>query len=147
MSYLHCHTKNCGWAQDDFYSKSYNPLTKIWSDIKWLYKPKMVEFDWGFVKYDVPYLTKYTGINIKFKEKEKVIIQNSRIQQVDATKNPVTHVMIYTCFSWKWLLLEIAKDLRLAVEMKWWTYKSFKKDLSKGKAKCPKCGLNNFDID
>jgi len=24
MSYLHCH--NCGWSQDDFWSKSYNPI-------------------------------------------------------------------------------------------------------------------------
>lgn len=27
MAYLHCHTKNCGWEQDDFYSvDGYNPI-------------------------------------------------------------------------------------------------------------------------
>jgi hypothetical protein len=24
--YLHCHTKNCGWSQDDFWNPSYNPV-------------------------------------------------------------------------------------------------------------------------
>jgi hypothetical protein len=26
MSYLHCHTKNCNWSQDDFWSWKYNPI-------------------------------------------------------------------------------------------------------------------------
>lgn len=26
MSYLHCHTKNCGWSQDDFWDEHYTPL-------------------------------------------------------------------------------------------------------------------------
>lgn len=27
MAYLHCHTKNCGWEQDDFWDKEgYNPF-------------------------------------------------------------------------------------------------------------------------
>ena len=25
MAYVHCHTKNCGWSQDDFYHEDYNP--------------------------------------------------------------------------------------------------------------------------
>lgn len=26
MAYLHCHTKNCGWSQDDFWKETYNPV-------------------------------------------------------------------------------------------------------------------------
>lgn len=26
MAYLHCHTKNCGWSQDDFWHEKYNPV-------------------------------------------------------------------------------------------------------------------------
>ncbi len=121
MAYLHCHTKGCSWSQDDFYSKSYNPITKIWNDIKRLYIPKYIKFDCMFVKYDVPILQEYTGIKVKFKNNK--------------------------CFSWSWLLLEIIKDIKTAFKMEWWTYKSWKKDKDIGKAKCPKCGLVNFDID
>jgi hypothetical protein len=121
MAYLHCHTKDCGWSQDDFYDKWYNPITKILSDIKWLWKPRMIEFDCMFVEIDSIRLQKYTGIKIKF--------VNNR------------------CFSWKWLLLEIVKDIKIAYKMKWWTYKSYEKDRNTGKAKCPKCGRVNFDID
>jgi rubredoxin len=34
MAYLHCHTPNCGWSQDDFWDKSYNPIRYMldWED-------------------------------------------------------------------------------------------------------------------
>ena len=104
MAYLHCHTKGCGWSQDDFYSKSYNPITKIIDDIKWLIYPRMIKFDAAFLKYEYPELRKYTGINVKFNENFK-------------------------CFSWNWLILEIVKDVKVAMEMKWWTYNSWKSDM------------------
>ena len=120
MSYLHCHTKNCNWSQDDFYSKTYNPMTKILSDFKWLIKPRMIEFDSMFVEIDAKELMKYTKI--------KVIFFGNK------------------CFSWNWLPLEIVKDIKIALEVKWWTYAKFKKDYDNG-AVCPKCGERNFDID
>ena len=40
--YLHCHS--CDWEQDDFWTRDYNPLTKIWSNIQWLAKPRMMDF-------------------------------------------------------------------------------------------------------
>lgn len=119
MSYLHCHS--CDWSQDDFYSKGYNPITKIWSDIKWLWKPRMIKFDSMFVKIDAKELMKYTHVHIFFKNNK--------------------------CFSWNWFLLEIIKDLKIGLKQKWWTYKSWKKDKDNGVAKCPKCGQVNFDID
>lgn len=122
MSYLHCHTKGCGWSQDDFYSKRYNPFTKIWSDVKWLINPKHMKMDDSIVKD----LIKYTKIPVY-----KIATERNQI----------------TVFSWNWLLLEIVKDIKVAVETKWWTYKKFKKDYDAGKALCPKCKQNNFDID
>jgi hypothetical protein len=44
MAYLHCHTKGCRWSQDDFWDKRYNPLTKLWSDIRWLVRPRIMTF-------------------------------------------------------------------------------------------------------
>ena len=118
MSYLHCHTKNCGWSQDDFWTLDYNIFTKIWTDLKWLKKPEMIIFD----KHFVDELVEYTKVPLY------------RIETVFGTK----------VFSWNWLLLEIIKDLKLARKQKWWTYKSFKDDKN---AVCPKCGIKCFDID
>ncbi len=117
MAYLHCHS--CDWAQDDFYSKSYNPTTKIWSDIKWLWKPRIIDLE-NFIVED---LIKYTHVPI--------IKKKSGHQ--------------YKFFSWNWLLLEIVKDVKLALKQKWWTWESWQKD--KKAAVCPKCGDRNFDID
>ncbi len=45
MAYLHCHTKGCGWSQDDFWTWRYNPIRCALDRIKWLWKPRMIEFD------------------------------------------------------------------------------------------------------
>lgn len=70
MSYLHCHTKGCGWSQDDFYSKRYNPFTKIWSDIRFFWKPRMIEWDSMFARKEMPNIMKYTGVSIKIHVKQ-----------------------------------------------------------------------------
>lgn len=44
MAYLHCHTKGCGWGQDDFWTPSYNPLTRLRARVRWYWKPRMVNF-------------------------------------------------------------------------------------------------------
>lgn len=119
MAYLHCN--NCSWSQDDFYSRRYNPITKIWSDIKWLWIPKMIKLDSSFIAYDVPNLCNYTGIKVKFNNNKT--------------------------FSWKWLLLEIVKDIKIAKEQKWWRYEDYLKARVLGKAICPKCGAMRLDID
>ena len=133
MAYLHCHTKDCGWSQDDFYSfkfdkrklffiGGYNPISKILDSIRSYIKPRMIKWDRHFVNYDAVELQKYTKIKIRFNENNE-------------------------CFSWNWLILEIVKDIKNAKNMRWWSYKSWKKDMDKGKAKCPKCGKVCFDID
>ncbi len=117
MAYLHCHS--CDWSQDDFWSKKYNSLTKIWDDIKWLWKPRMIGIDAHTIKE----LIKYTYVPIirkKFRSD-------------------------YRVFSWNWLMLEFVKEIRILFRQKWWTYKSWKK--YKDTAFCPKCGMRNFDID
>lgn len=118
MSYLHCHS--CDWSQDDFYSKTYNPITKIIDSIKEYIRPRIIEWDSGFIRNDFPKLVKYTHVPV-------IIINNK-------------------CFSWNWMLLDIVRDFKSMFKQKWWTYKSFKKAYDKG-AVCPKCGKRNFDID
>lgn len=117
MAYLHCHA--CDWAQDDFWTRRYNPLTKFWDDIKWLWKPRFIAFDVGTF-HD---LIGYTWVPVlRWKSKK-------------GTK----------CFSWNWLLLELVKEIKVGLEQKWWTWEGWKK--SKDTATCPKCGKQAFDID
>jgi len=119
MAYLHCH--NCDWSQDDFWTFRYNPITKFWDKIKWLWKPKFIELD----DWLIDDLEKYTKIYVwKFKNSKRC------------------HKKV---FSWDWLFLELVKNWRLFREQKWWTWKSWKKKSKT--ALCPKCKTHNFDID
>ena len=57
MSYLHCHTKGCGWSQDDFWNWKftlkfwkwnsrpfgYNPLSLIIEDVKMFSYPRFIK--------------------------------------------------------------------------------------------------------
>lgn len=132
MSYLHCHTKGCNWSQDDFWSKTYNPFTKIWRDIKWLIKPHFIQFE----KRLVDELSEYTGVPIW---KSKVFIKN-----YDSSVILCPSSIMVKVFSWNWFILEFAKEVQIFKRQKWWTYKSFREDK---KAVCPKCGKRCFDID
>lgn len=125
MAYLHCHNKECGFSQDDFYHKGYNPFTKIKSDIEWLWKPKWIKLDMDIVED----LIKYTKVPIYL-------------------RNIVAHE--YKMFSWNWLILEIVKDIKIAYKMKYLTNTSWKKAVKENGGKwppCPKCGQNELDID
>jgi len=138
MAFLHCHS--CGWSQDDFYdielavkyhrwrkswwkfgiSFGYNPITKIWNDIKWLWKPRWIFLD-DWILFDI---MRYTGIKVN-------------VEWMESGRSRV--------FSWDWLVVEIVKDWKVFREMKWWTYNSWKRD--RDNAVCPKCGKRAFDID
>jgi len=113
MAYLHCHS--CDWSQDDFYTKSYNPLSKIWDDIKWTIKPRILSFDY----YEPKNMAKTVWTPIFYKGGK--------------------------VFSWNWMLVEIERDIRSFLHMKWYTWNKWNK--IKDNAVCPKCGTRNFDID
>lgn len=119
MAYLHCHS--CEWSQDDFWSLRYNPITKMWSDIKWLFIPRIIELDEWVVRDSV----EYTGIPVyKLRDDQ---LQPRRI------------------FSWNWFILEAVREWKISRKMKWWTWESWIRD--KDSAVCPACGNHNFDID
>lgn len=117
-------------------------------DIKWLYKPRWIDFDGWFITHEAVELMQYTKVKVFFKKKIiTVTYKPGEIVELDNNGNKITQKTKAVCFSWNWLLLEIVKDIRNAYRTKWWTHKSFKKDLDKGVAKCPKCGKVCFDID
>lgn len=120
MAYLHCH--NCFWEQDDFWSWKYNPITKFWRDIKWLWKPRWMKLD-TWIVHDI---TRYTRIPVY---KRRIIKGNCEI------------------FSWNWLLVEFIKEIRITFRQKWWTWNSWKKDYKTKKPVCPRCKSKLLDID
>lgn len=153
MAYLHCHC--CDWSQDDFWSLKYNPLTTLWEDIKWLCKPRWFNLE-GFIIEDI---VNWTGIPTYIKQRRELKrpilkeisewigtpLYSEEKQWVTRNTPPKDGpYKRYFVHSWLWLLVEIIKNLKIAKSMKWWTFKSFKKD--KG-AVCPKCGKQCFDID
>lgn len=155
MAYLHCHTKDCGWSQDDFwnfrprfrwhlYKKSwwklgfsigYNPISRTLTDIRWLWKPKWLSLDDWYIND----MIKYTGVKVKVRKVEKTI--NVKSGNVFGKMKTIEQQV----FSWQWLLLELVVEWKNIRRMKWRTWKSWKK--TRDIAVCPKCGLRNFDID
>lgn len=140
MAYLHCHA--CGWEQDDFWTWRYNPLTKLWDDVKWLARPRIMEMD----SWIVEELTEYTGVHVwRFKHKEKSEDSKKDWKNDDKV---IVNLNKHSCarvFSWDWLFLEAVKEWKLFRRQKWWTMKSWKKH--RDTAVCPKCGQRAFDID
>jgi len=50
--------------------------------------------------------------------------------------------------SWKLLIFDVKRHLKLLFTQKWWTEHSFTKDYFRKKAKCPNCGsTDDFIID
>lgn len=124
MAYLHCHS--CDWSQDDFWSWSYNPLTKIWSDVKWLARPRVMSLDDRIVND----ITEYTGVRVR--------------------RSCGKHPGQIKVFSWQWLIVEAVKDWKIFRAQSWWTWESWKSAWEKrtaDKPLCPSCGEQNFDID
>ena len=157
MAYLHCHTEGCEWSQDDFWELfyinkwekrwwkkirlGYNPISKMWDDIKWLWKPKWMKLD----KWIIDDITKYTGVNVKVRE-----VQTENVDWIHALNHghdpqQPRYYTEYQVFSWSWLWVEFVKEWKNFRKMKWWTTKSWEK--AKDTAVCPKCGKRNFDID
>lgn len=156
MAYLHCHTKDCGWSQDDFWqlfyirrwekrwwkkiALGYSPISRMWNDIKWLAKPRW----FGLDKWVIDDITEYTNVKVKVREVKK--IRDQRKSQIKNINAPYVYEYTeYQVFSWQWLKVETVKNWRSFRHMKWWTHKSWKK--ARDTAVCPKCGLRNFDID
>jgi len=122
MSYLHCHTKNCNWSQDDFWNWKWKGLLKFW---QWKRRPfgynpfslvleDIAEY-WfpRFIRWDSHYAKE---MNIPVSE-----------------------------FSWFAIVRSIKWNTKRVFTQTWWTYKSWEN--ARDKAVCPKCKQKNWDID
>lgn len=56
MSFLHCHTKNCNWEQDDFWTLGkYNPITSLKDIEEKLFVDKMYFDIPTLIEMGIPY--------------------------------------------------------------------------------------------
>lgn len=126
MAYLHCHTKGCGWSQDDFWSYNwtwkalkdflllrwqkrsfgYNPFSILLEDIATWIKPRYIEMD--------SYWAKENGY------------KSNRIH------------------SWKFIPRAFQRYRRVKKNMLFKTWEEFRDN---DNTPCPKCGKANWDID
>ena len=112
---MYLHCHSCDWSQDDFYTKGYNPLIRMRDSIRWTIRPRILKLD----HYEPRNMAKSVWTPIFYKGGE--------------------------VFSWNWLVVELERDIRSFLHMKWRTKEIW--DKVKHKATCPNCGARNFDID
>jgi len=126
MAYLHCHTKDCGWSQGDFWEDPRNPGAS-----KYCYHPfrKQTVDDWiDYLFKDKIYLDlscfEDMGMDIsKIHKDEKGSYVDSRVYvafELRRRARSIENMDVKTCEEWN-----KTKDS--------WT--------------CPKCGQRNWDID
>ena len=117
MAYLHCHT--CNWSQDDFWEWEWT--WRVWKFRPFGYNPISLFVD-NIHAYGVP---RYIEFDISFAREHGL-------------ESPYIH-------SWRVLWWELKKSIRSVRDMKWWTWKSWRRH-AEG-AVCPQCKERNFDID
>lgn len=129
MAYLHCHTENCNWSQDDFWYYSFK--WKDWKQfltLKWNYRP----FGYNPMSILIEDIGEYV--------KPRRIGMDSYWAKEQRLKTNKIH-------SWWFIKEGIKRYFRVKKNMVYKTYDEYMLDKKLGYAKCPKCGLSNFDID
>ena len=127
MAYLHCHTKNCGWSQDDFWD--YHKPKKFMDIFQWQRRP------FGYNPFSI------LLENIAVYWKPRYIIMDAQWARDQGFNNPSVH-------SWWFLKEGFKRYKRIKKGMLYKTYKEFMIDKNIGVAKCPNCGsTSEWDID
>ena len=119
MAYLHCHTKDCGWSQDDFWSSEEGEYSPFRPDLmrdlqKALFKEKVYFDKWAIDEMGI--------INNRGKDDNGYWVNGREfvINRLEAKVRSIRNMIARTEDEWK-----------------------EKKDT----LTCPKCGEQNWDID
>jgi hypothetical protein len=142
MAYLHCH--KCGWSQDDFWSETYSPLSRLIEDgllssllsEKWL----VVDADW----------LRHSGILFKDVRVSRLVRQRDEYEPTlfGQPESALVECEQYEVEPRAYIVEELRRRAKNIEDMRWRTHAEWKKDYDSGKAKCPRCGSNkDFDID
>lgn len=115
---LHCHTKGCGWGQDDFWSiDGYNPLRE--DLVNYL---RDLLFAPGFISFDKEYADEHPD--------------------VEWVRSISGEYLAYGPYIVASELERKAKSIRNMICRNQWEWEHIKNT-----AVCPECGQKNFDID
>jgi hypothetical protein len=76
MSYLHCH--NCGWSQDDFWTKSYNAIRFL--------------LNWEEELLNDKFFQKFPGDSQWKKEKGDITYQEAIAQELEKHARTIRHM-------------------------------------------------------
>ena len=126
MAYLHCHTKDCGWSQDDFWH--YNMDWKNWKRFlafRWLTRP------FGYNPFSI--LLEDIAEYIK----PRKIQMDSYWAKEQGLKSNMIH-------SWWFLKQGFKRYKRVRKNMLFKTWDEFQANKD---THCPSCGKVNWDID
>ena len=151
MAFLHCHTKNCGWSQDDFWNKDgYTPFRKdlieTWQ--KDIFKDKVYADEWWFI--DIGLAPQYDLVEL-IPEPEppkitEIIDDKKRQKHEDCYHDGVqTHYRKYWVKGTCYVAALMERKARNIKNMLVRTYEEFKE--KKDTLVCPRCGKQNWDID
>jgi hypothetical protein len=121
MAYVHCHT--CGWTQDDFWSKKYNPVRSI-------------------LKHDMYLLrSQYIRVDLYYVQHTKLTLLLRLTTRVDGK---------YYAHSWLLLWRSLRRCCKLLPAQVWWTQASWQRAIAKNHNRypnCPACGDDTLDVD
>lgn len=126
MAYLHCHTKGCGWSQDDFWD--YTFTKKAWKEF--------FKFQWGKRPFG------YNPLSILLEDiaewiNPRWIHMDSEWAKMKGRKNPKIH-------SWEILKDGFKRYRRVKKGMLFKTWDEFQANKN---TPCPKCGKVDWDVD
>jgi len=142
MAYLHCH--KCGWAQEDFWNKDYNPLARLEKDgvidallsEKWL----VVSAEW-LRRTDFPF--KYVRVLRAVRQREET--EPTVINQPESALIEYEQYEVEPKAYVAHVLRQLVKNIE---DMCWRTKAEWQRDKNNGEANCPLCGSSeDFDID
>lgn len=129
MAYLHCHTKDCGWSQDDFWE--YKFTWKAWKQFftfQWQKRP------FGYNPFSI------LLEDIAIWGKPRRIKMDSQWLKDNNCKGNTVH-------SWFLLRKGFKRYRNVKKEMVYKTSNDWKEARDNGSPVCPKCGKANWDID
>ncbi len=129
MAYLHCHTKNCHWSQDDFWDFSFDKYG--------YWKFPFIGRGWGYNPFSLFMSYIFTSRGYWYPRR---IMHDKNCMEDHGWTRPDPHSWFLAWRQFKDIFWRFKRQV-------WWKEKDFKRDHKLGIAKCPNCGKDDFDID
>jgi hypothetical protein len=129
MAYLHCHTKDCRWSQDDFWNYNWT-----WKAFKHFITFKWQKRSFGYNPFSILLEDIHTW------GKPRRIKMDSHWLKENGIKGDSVH-------SWFLLRKGFRRYKNVKKRMVYKTWDAWRKARDNGKPVCPNCGKPNWDMD